>query len=109
MARSEEFFPRPSEWDPHRWDKIESLEKTGEDGQTVDYGFGAMSKSASSPYLPFGAGRHRCVGENYAYAQLGAIVATFVRLIHIEQPDPKVPLPAPDYSVSLPCLVMRVC
>jgi sterol 14-demethylase len=100
MARSEDFFPRPTEWDPHRWDKVESLEKSADDGQTVDYGFGVMSKSVSSPYLPFGAGRHRCVGENYAYAQMGAIIATFVRLLHIEQPDPKAALPAPDYSVS---------
>ncbi|KAF5586217.1 cytochrome P450 monooxygenase family 51 (sterol 14-demethylase) [Fusarium pseudoanthophilum] len=97
QARSEEFFPRPLEWDPHRWDKIESLDDT-KNGETVDYGFGMMSKSVSSPYLPFGAGRHRCVGENYAYAQLGAIIATFVRLLHIEQPDPKAPLPEPDYS-----------
>jgi sterol 14alpha-demethylase len=28
MARSEEFFPRPTEWDPHRWDSLESPEKT---------------------------------------------------------------------------------
>ncbi|RSL88565.1 hypothetical protein CEP51_001659 [Fusarium floridanum] len=98
LARSEDFFPRPLEWDPHRWDKVDPLEKSVDDSQKVDYGFGMMSKAVSSPYLPFGAGRHRCVGEHYAYAQLGAIVATFVRLLHMEQVDPKAPIPATDYS-----------
>ncbi|KAJ4319318.1 Sterol 14-alpha demethylase cyp51c [Fusarium piperis] len=98
LARSEDFFPRPLEWDPHRWDKVDPLEKAVDDSQKVDYGFGMMSKAVSSPYLPFGAGRHRCVGEHYAYAQLGAIVATFVRLLHMEQVDPKAPIPATDYS-----------
>ncbi|KAJ4157742.1 Sterol 14-alpha demethylase cyp51c [Fusarium falciforme] len=78
--------------------KTSSLDPWMDDSQKVDYGFGMMSKAVSSPYLPFGAGRHRCVGEHYAYAQLGAIVATFVRLLHIEQVDPKAPIPATDYS-----------
>ncbi|KAL2686830.1 hypothetical protein Neosp_004372 [[Neocosmospora] mangrovei] len=98
LARSEDFFPRPLEWDPHRWDKADPVEGPVDDSQKVDYGFGMMSKAVSSPYLPFGAGRHRCVGEHYAYAQLGAIVATFVRLCHMEQVDPKAPIPATDYS-----------
>ncbi|KAF4465699.1 cytochrome P450 family 51 (sterol 14-demethylase) [Fusarium albosuccineum] len=98
LARSPEFFPRPLEWDPHRWDKADPLEAPTDDAQKVDYGFGMMTKAVSSPYLPFGAGRHRCVGEHYAYAQLGAIVATFVRLLHLEQVDSKAPIPATDYS-----------
>jgi sterol 14alpha-demethylase len=64
----------------------------------VDYGFGLVSKTATSPYLPFGLGRHRCVGEPYAYAQLGAILATMVRLLEWEQVDPTAPVPATDYS-----------
>ena len=59
-----------------------------------------MTTAASSPYLPFGAGRHRCLGEHYAYAQLGAILATMVRLLEWEQVDPAAPVPATDYSVS---------
>ncbi|KAH7128029.1 cytochrome P450 [Dactylonectria estremocensis] len=98
LARSEEFFDRPLEWDPHRWDKIAPPESAEKDSRTVDYGFGMMPKAVSSPYLPFGAGRHRCVGEHYAYAQLSAIIATFVRLLHLEQVDPKAPIPATDYS-----------
>jgi sterol 14-demethylase len=98
LSRSEEYFPNAMEWDPHRWDEINGLEKPQDDTRKVDYGFGLVSKAVSSPYLPFGAGRHRCVGEQYAYAQLGAIVATLVRLLKFEQVDPKAGIPATDYS-----------
>jgi hypothetical protein len=59
-----------------------------------------VSKAVDSPYLPFGAGRYRCVGEQYAYARLGAIVATMVRLLKWEQVDHAAPVPTTDYSVS---------
>ncbi|KAI1625340.1 cytochrome P450 [Exophiala viscosa] len=96
-SRTEEFFPNAMEWNAHRWDKQEQDEN--EEGDTIDYGYGAVSsKAAYSPYLPFGAGRHRCVGETFAYAQLGAILATLVRLLQWEQVDPKAPVPETDYS-----------
>jgi sterol 14-demethylase len=109
LSRSEDFFSRPMEWDPHRWDKASSLEKNEDDSRKVDYGFGLVAKAVNSPYLPFGAGRHRCVGEQYAYAQLGAIVATLVRLLKWEQVDPNAPVPATDYSVSLTYVALRLC
>ncbi|OAP65320.1 hypothetical protein AYL99_01292 [Fonsecaea erecta] len=114
-SRCEEFFPEPLAWNPHRWDKPDEAEQQQqqqqeqqqwldgkvEDHDTVDYGYGAVSsKAVYSPYLPFGAGRHRCVGETFAYAQLGAILATVVRLLQWEQVDPQAPVPATDYSVS---------
>ena len=98
LARSEEFFSQPMEWNPHRWDKG-PIQNPEDDLQRVDYGFGLVSKAVGSPYLPFGAGRHRCVGEQYAYAQLGAIIATLVRLLKWEQVDTNAPVPATDYSV----------
>jgi sterol 14alpha-demethylase len=99
-ARDAAFFARPLEWDPHRWDgpAVRDEEDEGAGAGKVDYGFGLVSKAAGSPYLPFGAGRHRCVGEQYAYAQLGAIVATMVRLLEWEQVDPAAAVPATDYS-----------
>jgi cytochrome P450 len=50
-----------------------------------DYGYGMISKGASSPYLPFGAGRHRCIGEQFAYVQLGTVLASMVRLVKFTQ------------------------
>ncbi|KIW28091.1 uncharacterized protein PV07_07775 [Cladophialophora immunda] len=104
-SRCEEFFPDAMAWKPHRWDKPDEAEQQhqrnekDEDADTIDYGYGAVSsKAVNSPYLPFGAGRHRCVGETFAYAQLGAILATVVRLLQWEQVDPRAPVPATDYS-----------
>ncbi|KEF56274.1 cytochrome P450, family 51 (sterol 14-demethylase) [Exophiala aquamarina CBS 119918] len=101
-ARTEEYFPDPMNWDPHRWDRPTTIQQIETpDGDTIDYGYGDVSsKAAYSPYLPFGAGRHRCVGEIFAYSQLGAILVTLVRLLQWEQVDPEAAVPATDYSVS---------
>ena len=64
----------------------------------VDYGYGMVSKGANSPYLPFGAGRHRCIGEQFAYVQLGTILATMVRLLKVENLPGKAGIPNTDYS-----------
>ncbi|KIV92274.1 hypothetical protein PV10_06729 [Exophiala mesophila] len=108
LGRSDEFFPDAMNWDPHRWDQQpesttpstdQSKDSSSKDTDTIDYGYGAVSsKAAYSPYLPFGAGRHRCVGETFAYAQLGSILVTLVRLLQWEQVDPKAPVPKTDYS-----------
>jgi sterol 14alpha-demethylase len=109
LARSEEFFSRPLEWDPHRWDTAQPVEDLDENSPKVNYGFGMVLKTVKSPYLPFGAGRHRCVGEQYAYAQLGAIMATMVRLLKWEQTDPQAPIPATDYSVLISLMDYHGC
>lgn len=87
-SRTAEHFPEPMLWEPHRWDS-EPAEKyahlspahTKQDipEETVDYGYGLVSKGAASPYLPFGAGRHRCIGEQFAYVQLQTILAILIR------------------------------
>lgn len=104
VARTEEVFERPMVWDPSRWEKAQGDGVTDEEDVGSDskpsQGVGAISKSVTSPYLPFGGGRHRCPGETYAYTQLATIIATLVRMMEWEQVDPKAPVPAPDYSVS---------
>ncbi|KAG8720037.1 Lanosterol 14-alpha-demethylase [Ceratobasidium sp. 394] len=76
-------------WDPLRW-----LDPTGaaaqassmyndEHGEKVDYGWGAVSKGTESPYQPFGAGRHRCIGEQFANLQLGTILSTIIRSMEL--------------------------
>lgn len=101
-SRMEEYFPDALSWNPHRWldRKPDEQNSLGDDNQhTVDYGYGPVfTKASSSPYLPFGAGRHRCVGESFAYAQLTTMIATIVRLLQWEQVNPRAPVPDTDYS-----------
>lgn len=92
---SEEHFVNPMAWDPHRWDDRAGRE-TDED--MVDYGYGPVSKGTKSPYLPFGAGRHRCIGEKFAYVNLCTIVLTMVRQLKLETVDGTASVPPTDYT-----------
>uniref|UniRef100_A0A7M4F4F4 Lanosterol 14-alpha demethylase n=1 Tax=Crocodylus porosus TaxID=8502 RepID=A0A7M4F4F4_CROPO len=38
-------------------------------------------------YVPFGAGRHRCIGENFAYVQIKTIWSTLLRLYEFDLID----------------------
>lgn len=98
---SERWFPHPEHFDPHRWDDEE--DKATEKDEGVDYGFGKVTKGVSSPYLPFGGGRHRCIGEQFAYVQLGTILATYVYNIKWHYAKDR-HVPAVDYQsmVTLP-------
>ncbi|KAF5327652.1 hypothetical protein D9619_004793 [Psilocybe cf. subviscida] len=79
-----------SEWDPYRWNDQEGVAAqaykmyTDENGEKVDYGFGAVSKGTESPYQPFGAGKHRCIGEQFAYLQLGTLISTVIRNMELK-------------------------
>ncbi|KZV97494.1 cytochrome P450 [Exidia glandulosa HHB12029] len=84
-------WAEPLKWNPARW--AESAAQTHystyyEAGEKVDFGFGVVSKGTESPYQPFGAGRHRCIGEQFAYLQIGAILATLVRNIEMKLTHP---------------------
>ena len=97
MSVCSEHFPNPEKWDPHRWDNMDDLEKDNK--PKVDYGFGMISASAGSPYLPFGAGRHRCIGEQFAYVQLTTILALMVREFKVKNIEGKQGVVGTDYSV----------
>jgi sterol 14-demethylase len=107
-----------AEWDPYRW-----IDPSGEaaqalqeylTGEKVDYGYGFVSKGTESVYQPFGAGRHRCIGEHvshtsrigftrdlgilqFAYLQVGCILVTLVRNLEFQLEK----IPTTDYSVSV--------
>lgn len=100
-SKTESHFPSPDLWEPHRWDEGSPLHATNAEGveaaaedEKVDYGYGLVSKGAGSPYLPFGAGRHRCIGEAFAYVQLGVITAEVVKLLKLRGES----VPGTDYS-----------
>ncbi|XP_072109812.1 lanosterol 14-alpha demethylase isoform X2 [Mobula birostris] len=38
-------------------------------------------------FVPFGAGRHRCIGENFAYVQIKTIWSTLIRLYEFDLVD----------------------
>jgi sterol 14-demethylase len=94
-AVSDDFFHNAQEWNPHRWD---SSTVKDDDDDDVDYEESAISKGTRSPYLPFGAGRHRCIGEKFASVNLGTIVATLVRHFKFSTLDGNKTVPATDYS-----------
>ncbi|KAJ5408239.1 Eburicol 14-alpha-demethylase [Penicillium cosmopolitanum] len=96
-ARSEEFFPDPLNWKPHRWDEAPA-EKDDEDEEKIDYGYGLVTKGTNSPYLPFGAGRHRCIGEQFAYVQLGTILVALVKQFKFTSTPGNNGIPETDYS-----------
>lgn len=99
-ARQDQYFPEPMTWEPHRWDEGHKLQYTGlgVEEEFEDYGYGMVSKGASSPYLPFGAGRHRCIGEQFAYVQLQTVVATFIRYVKLANMEGKRGVVNTDYS-----------
>lgn len=98
----DEFFPNAKAFDPHRWDNDASSSYSS--NEKVDYGFGAISKGVSSPYLPFGGGRHRCIGEHFAYCQLGVILSVFIRTIKWKLTPKMHGVPGSDFQsmVTLP-------
>ncbi|KAL1919848.1 uncharacterized protein VTP21DRAFT_1779 [Calcarisporiella thermophila] len=99
---SEEYFTEGKKYNPWRWTSTrENAEKDfatlQEDNKEWDLSESGqvLGGSARSPYLPFGGGRHRCIGENFAYVQVKTVLATFIRYFDIELVDE---FPKPDYS-----------
>ncbi|KAI1759350.1 cytochrome P450 [Hypoxylon sp. FL1150] len=97
------FFPEPDLWEPTRWNKDSPLAPSlarneAEEEEKIDYGYGLVSKGGKSPYLPFGAGRHRCIGEQFANVQLQTINAMIVRMFKFRNVDGSDKVIATDYA-----------
>ncbi|GAA6002395.1 hypothetical protein JCM10207_001098 [Rhodosporidiobolus poonsookiae] len=74
------------------------LQQGDDEGEKEDYGWGAISKGGKSPYLPFGAGRHRCIGEQFAGVQICTLIATLVRQVKFSLVHP---FPENDYTTMI--------
>ncbi|GJJ13162.1 hypothetical protein Clacol_007413 [Clathrus columnatus] len=82
------YWKDPEEFDPYRWfdqsgAAAAALDSYDNGGDKIDYGFGQVSKGTESPYQPFGAGRHRCIGEQFAYLQIGTVISTLIRRLEM--------------------------
>lgn len=98
-ARDSAYFGEPLKWDPHRWEqKLDTIDEEDDGGDDND----SLGKGSNSPYLPFGGGRHRCIGEKFAYVQLGVILAIFVKSFRVRAVDKSSELWGIDYSVCSP-------
>jgi sterol 14-demethylase len=69
--RMPEHFPNPERYEPER------------------YGPGREEDRKSFAWLPFGAGRHRCVGAAFAMMQLKAIFSILLRRFEFELAQPR--------------------
>ena len=98
MGKSDEYFPKADVWDPHRWEHI--ADPHDSEKEKMDYGYGLVSTGADSTYLPFGAGRHRCIGEQFAYLQLTIVVSMMVRCFKLGNVQRKGVVNT-DYSVCV--------
>ena len=100
-ATDPKYFPEPDLWEPTRWEKGSPLAPTinsSMDEEKIDYGYGLVSKGGNSPYLPFGAGRHRCIGEQFANVQLQTITAMVVREFKFRNVDGSDKVIGTDYA-----------
>jgi len=98
MGKSDKYSPNADTWDPHRWEHI--ADPKDQEREKIDYGYGLVSTGADSTYLPFGAGRHRCIGEQFAYVQITVVVSMIVRHFKLRNMEGKADVVATDYSVK---------
>ena len=107
-AMDPKIWPEAQTWNPLRWSEDKGVAQValsqyqGAGGEQIDYGFGQISKGTESPYMPFGAGRHRCVGESFAYLQLSIIMSYVVQNFTLKLDSPSFPQPNYQTMIVLP-------
>ncbi|KAH7911689.1 cytochrome P450 [Hygrophoropsis aurantiaca] len=108
-------WSNPEVFDPTRWSDPEGVAAQAfdtyadENGEKIDYGFGAVSKGTDSPYQPFGAGRHRCIGEQFAYLQLGVVLTTIIRRVELRLETDSVPEQNYHTMITMPKKPRNIC
>ncbi|XP_048246151.1 lanosterol 14-alpha demethylase-like [Haliotis rufescens] len=58
-----------------------------------------VANSEKFAYIPFGAGRHRCIGESFAYVQIKTILSTVLRKYELDLVDGY--FPEVDFSTMI--------
>ncbi|MFJ9708898.1 cytochrome P450 [Streptomyces sp. NPDC101234] len=89
LHRDAAYFPDPLTFDPDRW----------LDGEQ------ALPQGA---FLPFGAGKHKCVGDRFAVTELITAIATVLRRVRLELAPGQTVRPVARATVRPRTLVMKV-
>ncbi|MEV0190561.1 cytochrome P450 [Kitasatospora purpeofusca] len=69
VHRDPALHPDPLRFDPDRWYDADGTGRTGTGG----------AAAARQAFLPFGAGKHKCIGEAFAWAELTVATAAILR------------------------------
>ncbi|MFJ8430914.1 cytochrome P450 [Kitasatospora sp. NPDC094019] len=69
VHRDPALYPDPLRFDPGRWYDADGAEGGGTGG----------TATARQAFLPFGAGKHKCIGETFAWAELIVATAAILR------------------------------
>ncbi|MFE2061324.1 cytochrome P450 [Streptomyces sp. NPDC059467] len=89
LHRDAAYFPDPLTFDPDRW----------LDGEQ------ALPQGA---FLPFGAGKHKCIGDRFAVTELITAIATVLRRVRLELAPGQTVRPVARATVRPRTLVMKV-
>ncbi|WP_432119496.1 cytochrome P450 [Streptomyces sp. bgisy032] len=89
LHRDPALFPDPLTFDPDRWLDSAQPPPTG-------------------AFLPFGAGKHKCIGDHFARTELITAVATIVRTVRFELADSRRVRPVARATVRPGRLIMTV-
>ncbi|MEU2337813.1 cytochrome P450 [Streptomyces sp. NPDC013172] len=82
------YFPDPDTFDPDRWEADRAA-------------------TARGPFLAFGDGRRKCIGENFAWVELHIILATVLQVWPRLKPASRPPRPQAVITVKPDALAME--
>lgn len=89
LHRDPALFPNPLDFDPDRW-------------------LDSAQPPPSGAFLPFGAGKHRCIGDRFALTELLTAVATIIRRVRLDLTRGTVVRPVARATVRPRTLLMTV-
>lgn len=89
LHRDPELFPDPLAFDPERW----------RDG---------AQEPPLGAFLPFGDGKHKCIGDRFALAEMITAIATILRAVRLELAEGEVVQPIARATVRPRTLLMTV-
>eukprot|EP00050_Salpingoeca_kvevrii_P013372 m.28254 g.28254 ORF g.28254 m.28254 type:complete len:500 (+) comp4914_c0_seq1:89-1588(+) len=85
----EDEWDEPEKFDPHRFINSEGVVTQGEH----------IPKGGKFKWVPFGAGRHRCIGFEFAQIQIRVIFSILIREFELELPETG--FPATNYQTMI--------